>query len=437
MTCVAIPVLRDPPVATDSQFAGLRRRYLAVRAVTEELCEPLEPDDLLLQSMPDASPVKWHLAHTTWFFENFVLARAIPGYRPFHPQFNFLFNSYYNAAGPRWPRPERALLSRPTVEEVFQYRIYVDERMLHLLESDRLDPADPFIETIILGLNHEQQHQELILTDLKHPWSLNPLRPVYSAPLPEVEAAQSPPTGWLAIEAGLATIGHGGNGFAFDNETPQHRTWLAGCRIAKRLVTCGEYLAFMADRGYQRPEFWLSDGWLVREERQWSAPLYWQQEGPDWWTFTLNGYRPVNPAEPICHVSYYEADAFARWAGARLPTEAEWEVAAESSDLTGHFAEAGRFSPASAPVEGDRGPLVQLYGDVWQWTASPYLGYPGYQPTAGALGEYNGKFMCNQLVLRGASCATPHSHARRTYRNFFPADARWQFSGVRLAEDLR
>jgi ergothioneine biosynthesis protein EgtB len=405
--------------------------YRGIRRWTEALCEPLATEDYVVQSMPDASPVKWHLAHTTWFFETFVLAPFEPGYQPFHPQFHFLFNSYYTAVGPRWPRAERGLLSRPTVAEVYRYRAYVDEHMTQLLQS-----ATPYAEVearIILGVNHEQQHQELILTDLKHAWAANPMHPVYRPALPE--SGEPPPREWVAFPEGLVWIGHEGDDFAFDNELPRHQIFRNGFQMASRLVTNEKYLGFVADGGYDRPEFWLSDGWTNRQAHEWTAPLYWEKQGTEWSVFTLAGLRPLQPAEPVCHISYYEADAFARWADARLPTEAEWETAAATASLAGHFVESGRYHPAATAAAEDRGRLYQLFGDVWQWTASPYIGYPGYRPPSGALGEYNGKFMCNQLVLRGASCATPRSHARRTYRNFFSPDARWQFSGLRLARD--
>jgi ergothioneine biosynthesis protein EgtB len=419
------------PGADGNGEASLTTAYRAVRSATETLCEPLEAEDYIVQSMPDASPVKWHLAHTTWFFETFVLAATLPNYRSFHPQFGFLFNSYYNAVGPRWPRAKRGLLSRPTTAEIFRYRAHVDEQMERLFQTTALNRQEA-AATVLLGLHHEQQHQELIITDLKHAWAANPLHPIYREAIPEL--GDPPPGGWLSFPERLAWIGHDGHGFAFDNEAPRHRVFLHGFQLATRLATCGEYLAFIADGGYERPELWLSDGWAMRQAGGWTAPLYWEEQDGQWFLGSLAGLRPLNPAAPVCHVCYYEAEAFARWAGARLPTEAEWETAA--APLAGHFLEGGRFHPAAVPSVEDRGPLHQMYGDVWQWTASPYVGYPGYRPADGALGEYNGKFMCNQLVLRGASCATPRSHARRTYRNFFPPDARWQFSGLRLAKDL-
>jgi ergothioneine biosynthesis protein EgtB len=407
--------------------------YRRVRRQTEDLCRPLEIDDYGLQSMPDASPIKWHLAHTTWFFETFVLAEQMPSYRKFHPTFEYLFNSYYHAVGPRWARPQRGLLSRPTVAEVFRYREHVDEQMSQLLTGAE---AGPLAATIVIGLHHEQQHQELMLTDLKHGWSFNPLAPVYR-PAARSAPADAPrlKLDWQTFDGGIRAIGHQGEHFAFDNESPRHRVLLQPFQIANRLVSAGDYLEFMADGAYERPQLWLSEGWATVQEQGWSAPLYWEQRDGDWSTFTLAGRQPIDPAAPVCHVSYYEADAFARWAGARLPTEAEWETAA-GTDVAGHFVESGNFHPAATPAHDDAGPVHQLYGDVWQWTASPYVGYPGYRAPAGALGEYNSKFMCNQFVLRGASCATPRSHARLTYRNFFPPQARWQFAGLRLAKDI-
>lgn len=411
----------------------LAAEYCSVRRCTEQLCEPLATEDYVVQSMPDASPVKWHLAHTSWFFETFVLAQHLPGYHPFHPQFAVLFNSYYNAAGPRWPRAQRGLLSRPTVRQVYAYRAHVDAGMAELFQPSHCNVLAQVARAVVLGLNHEQQHQELILTDVKHVLAGNPLHPVYRPPL--APNGQHPRADWVRFPAGLVTIGHEGNGFAFDNESPRHQVYLRGYRLANLLVTNGEYMVFLRDRGYERPELWLSDGWATRQAQGWNAPLYWVQQGEEWFVMTLGGLRPVDATEPVCHVSFYEADAYARWAGARLPSEAEWEAAAATAPVAGHFLEGGQYHPAAAVARDDRGPLFQLYGDAWQWTASPYIGYPGYVPLPGALGEYNGKFMCNQFVLRGASCATPRTHARCTYRNFFPPEARWQFTGIRLAQD--
>jgi ergothioneine biosynthesis protein EgtB len=402
--------------------APLAERFLAVRTATERLCEPLEIEDYQLQSMPDCSPPKWHLAHTTWFFEEFVLRSASPDYRPFHPRFPFLFNSYYEAVGERWPRPQRGLLSRPTVSEVFAYRRAITERVLDLLKRDHR-----FAAIIELGINHEEQHQELLLTDLKHAFGLNPLRPAYSSVISIRRENKPSSATWRRFEPGIRTIGHSGAGFAFDNESPAHRVFLNAFEIAMKPVTNGEFLRFIEAGGYERPELWLSDGWSARRSKEWTAPPYWEKDSDAWRVFTLCGLQDLIPGEPVCHVSYYESDAFARWAGARLPTEAEWEVAALGEPVAGNFLDSG----ALHPVIDD-----SFFGNVWNWTASPYTAYPGYRPAAGALGEYNGKFMCNQMVLRGGSCVTPAGHIRPTYRNFFPPDARWQFSGLRLARDL-
>jgi ergothioneine biosynthesis protein EgtB len=412
---------------------ALAARYRSVRRRTEALCEPLQSEDYLVQSMPDASPAKWHLAHTAWFFETFVLTPHLPGYRPFHADFAFLFNSYYDAVGPRWPRAQRGLLSRPRVAEIYRYRAYVDEHMAELFRAPHAASLRPAAAVTLLGLHHEQQHQELLLTDLKHAFAINPLRPAYREVPPA--AASRVPLNWVSFPEGVVAQGHDGDGFAFDNETPRHRALVGAFRLASRLVTNGEYLSFVEDGGYNRPELWLSDGWAVRQAADWTAPLYWEQIDRTWHAMTLAGLRSLGLGEPVSHVSYYEADAFARWARARLPTEVEWETAAAAAPLAGHFLEGGRLHPSPSLAADDTGPLVQLFGDVWQWTASPYVAYPGYRPLDGALGEYNGKFMCNQLVLRGASCITPRTHARATYRNFFPPEARWQFSGIRLARE--
>jgi ergothioneine biosynthesis protein EgtB len=412
----------------------LLARYREVRSALEAVAEPLSAEDMVVQSMPDASPTKWHLAHTAWFFEAFVLSDAALGpYAPFDSAFNYLFNSYYEAAGPRHPRPRRGLLTRPSVGEVFRYRAHVDAALAERLP--RLDGPDlarlgPVVE---LGCHHEQQHLELALTDIKHAFAQNRLCPVYRE-LPPPTPEPIPDLHWLESGAGVRRIGHGGPGFAFDNECPAHRVFLEPFALACRPVTCGEYLAFMADGGYERPQWWLSDGWRARLENAWTAPLYWERRGEDWTIFTLGGTWPVNESEPVCHVSYYEADAYARWAGARLPTEAEWEIACAGQEPAGNLLEGGRLHPGAAGADG--GPVTRAFGDVWEWTQSPYVPYPGYRPLAGALGEYNGKFMCNQMVLRGGSCVTPRSHIRTTYRNFFPPEARWQFTGLRLARSL-
>ncbi len=425
-----------------SRNASLADRYRAVRAATDWICEPLTVEDCVAQSMPHASPVRWHLAHTTWFFETFVLKAAQPRYRPFDADFEFLFNSYYNAVGPQPYRPHRGIYTRPGMAEVRQYREHVDAAMSALFESGGGTVAG-LRDVIVLGLNHEQQHQELIVTDVKHLFACNPLRPVYRpvppGPRPGAATRRTAPDAprWVDGPAGTVEIGFGGGGFAFDNESPRHRVYLEPFALAARPVTCGEFRAFIDDGGYRRPDHWLSDGWNVVREEGWSAPLYWELRDGAWWTMTLGGMRCVDDGEPVTHVSYYEADAFARWAGARMPTEAEWEAVAANQPIEGNFLEDGRFHPAAASGgAGGGGGTRQLFGDVWEWTASAYAPYPRYRPAAGALGEYNAKFMCNQQVLRGGSCATPRSHIRPTYRNFFPAGTRWQFSGLRLARDV-
>jgi len=408
-------------------------RYRHVRGVTEALCAPLATEDYVVQSMPDVSPTKWHLAHTTWFFETFVLLPSAPTYRSFHPQFGYLFNSYYNAVGSRHCRARRGLLTRPTVDEVFDYRRHVDRALIKLLEAGALG-GDELLATITLGVHHEQQHQELILTDIKHVFSCNPLRPSYTE---SVGQADSPgaPLAWVAFPERLGWLGHDGAGFAYDNETPRHRVFGEAFALASRPVTNGEFLRFIDAGGYSRADLWLSDGWNAVQGQQWCAPLYWERREGRWWAMTLSGMRELDMHEPVCHVSFYEADAYARWAGTRLPTEAEWETAATTVDVAGHFADSGRLHPAPA-VASPTSKLTQVFGDVWEWTKSAYAAYPGYHQPAGAFGEYNGKFMCNQLVLRGGSCVTPPDHIRATYRNFFPPDARWQFSGIRLARDM-
>jgi len=410
----------------------LARRFAEIRAQTEALAAPLSAEDCALQSMPDASPVKWHLAHTTWFFETFVLVPHAARYAAFDPHFRVLFNSYYHGVGDRHPRPERGLLSRPDLATVRAYRAHVDDAMRELLTREIALDVTSLIE---LGLHHEQQHQELILTDLKHLLSRNPLRPPYEArwPLLPVKPAA---LAWHRYEAGLTTIGHDGDGFAFDNEGPAHQAFVAPFELASRPVTHGEFAAFIADGGYRRPELWLSLGFDTVQAQRWSAPLYWEERDSRWWTFTLRGMAEIDPHAPVCHVSYFEADAYARWAGARLPTEFEWEVAARDAALDGNFVDSGVLHPLpSAGLANGTSPQ-QVYGDVWEWTSSSYAPYPGFRAAAGAVGEYNGKFMCNQYVLRGGSCATPGSHIRATYRNFFPPEARWQFSGIRLARDI-
>jgi ergothioneine biosynthesis protein EgtB len=421
----------------------LTSRYEAVRGMTETLAEPLSPEDQTVQSMPDVSPTKWHRGHTAWFFETFLLEPNLPGYECFHPAFGYIFNSYYETVGARYPRSERGLVSRPGIAEVADYRRHVDKSMGDLLRTAAEDDARALVE---LGINHEQQHQELLLMDIKHVLSRSPLQPSYRpasakrADAPERHDATVRPVGWWEHQGGLAQVGHGGEGFAFDNESPRHGVYLSSFALADRPVTCGEWLEFMDDGGYARPELWLSDGWLLVKQHGWRAPLYWSCDsggeasghspGP-WQVFTLDGLRDVDPSEPVCHVSYYEADAFAHWTGYRLPTEAEWEVVAEDRPVGGTFLDLDGLHPRpTTPGSG------ALFGDVWEWTSSAYSPYPGFRAAPGAVGEYNGKFMVNQYVLRGGSCVTPPGHVRVTYRNFFPPAARWAFSGVRLARDL-
>jgi len=408
-----------------SRLADLATRLADVRAATERLCEPLAVEDCVVQSMPDASPAKWHLAHTTWFFETFLLAPHAPGFRPYHPAWSTLFNSYYVAAGPRHPRPERGLLTRPTVREIHGYRAAVDEQVQTLLREPASAGRPGLADVAELGLHHEQQHQELILTDLLHAFSKNPLEPVYrDAPVP----ASSPQRmAWRGFEGGLCRVGHEGGGFAFDNEGPAHLFHLRPFEMATRLVTAGEYAEFVEDGAYRRPELWLSDGWAAVQAGGWEGPLYWEERDGAWTRFTLHGRLPLDPAAPVAHVSYYEAEAYARWARARLPTELEWEVHVRGAPVRGQFVEDGSLVPLS------RGEAESPFGGAWVWTASPYVAYPGFRPVAGALGEYNGKFMANQMVLRGGSCLSPRSHLRASYRNFFPPGARWQATGIRLA----
>ena len=411
-------------------------RFAEIRRESEALTANLTPEDQSIQSMPDVSPTKWHLAHTTWFFETFILTRLDPDYRVFDPAFAYLFNSYYEAAGPRHPRAERGLLSRPTVDVAAAYRDHVTTATIRFSEEAPREAwrlAAPLVE---LGVQHEQQHQELILMDIKHVFSVNPLLPAFQAPRPQI-AGSPTPLAWAEFQGGLVEIGHSGSAFAFDNETPRHKVWLDPFRLATRPVSCGEYLGFIEAGGYARPEFWLSDGWAAVAEQGWTAPLYWRREDGEWSVFTLSGRCRLNPAEPVCHLSFYEADAFAKWAGKRLPCEAEWEVAAEGLAVAGNFADSRHFHPRAEAAASDGKPgLRQMFGDVWEWTASPYIPYPRFRPAAGAVGEYNGKFMCNQMVLRGGAAVTPAGHARATYRNFFPPSSRWAFSGLRLAEDI-
>ena len=471
-----MPAIGEKPVSSRaiSRAESLRTRFRDVRDFSKLLTRDLEAEDCVVQSMPVVSPTKWHLAHTTWFFETFVLKKFVTGYASTIPEYAFLFNSYYNAAGTMHRRDLRGLISRPTVAESFRYREGVDRQVEDLFASASEELLDEVEPIITLGVHHEQQHQELLLTDIKHVFAQNPLHPIFRKRAQE-KTEPPPPTTFVDFAETIATIGHDGRDFSYDNEGPRHRALVPKFSLGSRPVTCGEYLRFIEAGGYQRPEFWLSLGWMTINEQHWEAPLYWEKRDGAWWHFTLSGFRPVDENEPVTHVSYFEADAFANFSGARLPTEFEWEWAAQGETIDGNFVEAERFhpaalasqsspspqsspsgrggreapgkrklveyrstgagSPASWSAAGHGGSIFQLFGDVWEWTRSSYSPYPGYRAAPGALGEYNGKFMCNQYVLRGGSCATSQSHIRTTYRNFFQPEKRWQFTGIRLARD--
>jgi ergothioneine biosynthesis protein EgtB len=409
----------------------LENRLLDTRHLSHELAAPLSPEDMTVQAMEDASPTKWHLAHTTWFFETFVLAKHLPGYRVFDETYNYCFNSYYESQGARQPRPKRGLLTRPSIERVVAYRAHVDAGLRALCALG----IDPEVSRLIeIGINHEQQHQELLLTDILALFAANPLRPAYRASRPHTLVPEPAAAGWTDVPGGVRAVGLGGDGFAWDNESPQHDVLIHPFRLADRLVTNGDWLEFMADGGYGTSAHWLADGWATVGREGWEAPLYWEQRDGQWLAMSLEGLQPVERAAPVCHVSYYEADAFARWAGKRLPTEFEWEVVAQGLATDGESQAAGALRPL--PAGPATGAPRQMFGHVWQWTQSAYAPYPGYRPPAGALGEYNGKFMVSQQVLRGSSCATPAGHTRVTYRNFFYPHQRWQFVGLRLAAEI-
>ena len=420
--------------ATTADRAAAATRYADIRCLTESLAAPLSPEDQGLQSMADASPAKWHRAHTTWFFETFVLTPYVAGYRPFDPAFAYLFNSYYETVGPRHPRPARGMISRPGAAEIGRYRAHVDDAMAAFFVSAADDVYCATADVVALGCHHEQQHQELLLMDILHAFSCNPMAPSYRAPVRTAAVGNATPLQWIVFPGGRHAIGHDGPDFAFDNESPRHDVLLQPFALASRPATNGEWRAFMDDGGYRRADLWLADGWAKAVDEGWEAPLYWRRDGDRWRHFTLDGPADLDMAAPVCHVSHYEADAFARWSEKRLPTEAEWEVAANQAAVDGNFLDSGALRPCPADHSSQ---LQQMFGDVWEHTQSPYVAYPGFRPPAGAVGEYNGKFMINQMVLRGGACVTPQSHIRATYRNFFYPHMRWQFAGVRLAEDAR
>jgi len=411
---------------------NLVERFREVRLRTLDLCAPLTPEDMMVQSCPEASPAKWHLAHTAWFFESFILSQFAPGYRVFNPEFPWLFNSYYEGFSAFPDKKLRSSFSRPGLEEILRYREHVDEAIQRLMECGAPQAA---LERIELGVNHEEQHQELLLTDILHAFYTNPLQPAYLPEKEPVKGAETSPIRFEHIEGGLHEIGFAGDGFCFDNELERHRIWLQPFGLADRLVTCGEYLEFMNDGGYSRPELWLSAGWATVKAQGWSAPLYWSQEDGERSVFTLRGAMPLSQMTdvPVSHVSFYEADAYARWAGHRLPAEAEWEVAAEGKPVEGNLLESWNLTPIPTSESSQNENRANHWGDCWVWTGSAYLPYPGFRPLEGALGEYNGKFMSGQMVLRGGSCVTPRRHIRASYRNFFAPETRWQFSGIRLA----
>jgi ergothioneine biosynthesis protein EgtB len=425
------PAIAPSPIAA---HGSLQERLFETRRLSLELTQPLSAEDMTVQPMDDASPTKWHLAHVTWFFETFILAKHLPGYQAFDPDFNYCFNSYYESQGPRQPRPKRGVLTRPSAERVFAYRAHVDEALAKLLGRGVASQSE-ITRLVEVGINHEQQHQELLLTDILALFAASPLRPAYRIRQQPPSQASPETLDWIDFAGGIRQVGHDGKGFAWDNEAPRHDTLIHPFRLADRPVTCGEWLDFMTDGGYRTAALWLSDGWATVNREGWRAPLYWEERDGAWLAMSLEGLQPVERASPVAHVSYFEADAFARWAGKRLPTELEWEVAAQGLPVAGNTlaTRALRPLPPDAPADGRP---RQMFGDVWEWTQSAYLPYPGYRPPVGALGEYNGKFMVSQQVLRGGSCATPEGHTRATYRNFFYPHQRWQFMGLRLATEI-
>jgi ergothioneine biosynthesis protein EgtB len=435
----AAATIEQPPAAKSrapGTAEALLARFHEVRDFSTRLCQALAPEDYVVQSMPDVSPTKWHLAHTTWFFETFILKKWIPKYQPEVPEYAYLFNSYYNAAGDMHRRDLRGLISRPTVEETRRYRSSVDSYIDNLISNAREEVFAEIEPLLILGIHHEQQHQELLVADIKHVFAQNPLHPVFRERKIDIVPSKTAPMNFVEFDEEIVEIGHNGAGFSYDNEGPRHRALILPFALATRPVTNGEFLEFIEDNGYARSEFWLSLGWTTVNEQRWQAPLYWTKRDGEWWNFTLSGMRRVGEAEPVTHLSYFEANAYANWAGARLPTEFEWERAAADLPMNGNFVESERFHPQPTGDQGQDRHLSQMFGDVWEWTRSAYSPYPGYRAAPGALGEYNGKFMCNQYVLRGGSCATSRTHIRPTYRNFFQPEKRWQFNGIRLARDL-
>jgi len=410
-----------------TQRKALKLNYLKIRQETEDICSLLQIDDFQIQSITETSPPKWHIAHVSWFFEEFVLSHFLLNYQTFHPKYAYLFNSYYETVGSMQPRAKRGMLSRPPVEDIYAYRKYVDEHVLELNESIDESLWQEFFTRVTLGLNHEQQHQELLLMDIKHNFSVNPLKPAYNEKIVTVTHERADMQ-WTERCGGIVSIGSDANEFCFDNETPRYQVLLNDHKLATRLVNNSEFLEFIQDDGYKRPEFWLADGWYLIQKEKWQHPLYWEKMDNDWQIFTLGGLRQLTPYEPLSHVSFYEADAYARWAGKRLPSEAELENILSEFEVKGNFLDHRILHPQTKED--------QWYGDLWQWTSSPYAPYPGFKPLSGSMGEYNGKFMCNQMTLRGGSCVTPLDHTRATYRNFFYPHNRWQFSGLRLAEDV-
>jgi ergothioneine biosynthesis protein EgtB len=416
-------------VSASSSPQVIADHFKQVRQLTDNLCKPLTTEDYVIAPTPYiGSPVKWHLAHTSWFFEIFLLEKYVAGYEPYHPQYSFFFNSYYVQVGEKQDRTQRAFVSRPTVDEVVEYRHHVTEQMLTMIQSVDDSAWEELEPLVTIGIQHEQQHQELMLTDIKHIFWNNPLRPVYHNR--ELDQSNASKMTWIPFDAGLYWIGHEAEGFAYDNESGRHQQYVENFELGSRLVTNGEYLNFIEDGGYGKSVYWLDMGWDMIQDEGWNSPFYWKKQDDGWYEMTMAGLKPLNINAPVCHVSYLEADAYARWAGARLPSEAEWEIAANGLPIEGNFVEQGVYDTAPA---SDGASLQQMYGDVWEWTRSHYSAYPGYAPPEGALGEYNGKFMCNKFVLRGGSCATSISHIRPTYRNFFSPEVRWQYSGIRLA----